>query len=172
MLVVGDARMGVSQELGQRALALFDRRAPQVLAVHFEQIEGAEHGGGIVPVCTDTAMPLSSHTTASPSIRQERTGSRITAATICGKRFEKLVPSASQIALFVGPALVLLSYIVGPTPMDLQFWPGAIVMVFVATLVAAFITSGGRSAWFVGVLLVFVYAVFAITLYLLPPQVQ
>jgi len=80
--------------------------------------------------------------------------------------------SASQIALFVGPVLVLLSYVIGPTPMDLQFWPGAVVMVFVATLVAAFITSGGRSAWFVGVLLVFVYAVFAITLYLLPPQVQ
>jgi len=56
--------------------------------------------------------------------------------------------------------------------MDLQFWPGAIVMVFVATLVAAFNTSGGRSAWFVGVLLLLVYAVFAITLYLLPPQVQ
>jgi Ca2+:H+ antiporter len=79
--------------------------------------------------------------------------------------------SASQIALFVGPVLVLLSYAIGPTPMDLLFWPGAVVMVFVATLVAAFITSGGRSAWFVGVLLIFVYAVFAITLYLLPPQV-
>jgi Ca2+:H+ antiporter len=79
--------------------------------------------------------------------------------------------SASQIALFVGPVLVLLSYVIGPMPMDLQFWPGAVVMVFVATLVAAFITSGGRSAWFVGVLLIFVYAVFAITLYLLPPQV-
>jgi Ca2+:H+ antiporter len=79
--------------------------------------------------------------------------------------------SASQIALFVGPVLVLLSYIIGPTPMDLQFWPGAVVMVFVATLVAAFITSSGRSAWFIGVLLIFVYAVFAITLYLLPPQV-
>ena len=69
--------------------------------------------------------------------------------------------------------LVLLSYVIGPMTMDLQFWPGAIVMVFVATLVSAFITSGGRSAWFVGVLLLLVYAVFAITLYLLPPpQVQ
>lgn len=80
--------------------------------------------------------------------------------------------SASQIALFVGPVLVLLSYVIGPTPMDLQFWPGAVVMVFVATLVAAFITSGGRSAWFVGVLLLLVYAVFAITLYLWPPPLQ
>jgi Ca2+:H+ antiporter len=80
--------------------------------------------------------------------------------------------SASQIALFVAPVLVLLSYVLGPTPMDLQFWPGAVVMVFVATLVAAFITSAGRSAWFVGALLILVYGVFAITLYLLPPQVQ
>jgi Ca2+:H+ antiporter len=80
--------------------------------------------------------------------------------------------SASQIALFVGPVLVLLSYVIGPAPMDLQFWPGAVVMVFVATLVSAFITSGGRSAWFIGVLLLLVYAVFAFTLYLLPPQAQ
>jgi len=80
--------------------------------------------------------------------------------------------SASQIALFVGPVLVLLSYVIGPTPMDLQFWPGAVVMVFIATLVAAFITSGGRSAWFVGALLLLVYAVFAISLYLWPPPVQ
>jgi Ca2+:H+ antiporter len=80
--------------------------------------------------------------------------------------------SASQIALFVAPVLVLLSYVIGPTPMDLQFWPGAVVMVFIATLVAAFMTSSGRSAWFVGVLLLFVYAVFAMTLYLWPPPVQ
>ena len=80
--------------------------------------------------------------------------------------------SASQIALFVAPVLVLLSYVIGPTPMDLQFWPGAVVMVFVATLVAAFVTSGGRSAWFIGALLLLVYGVFAMTLYLLPPRLQ
>jgi len=79
--------------------------------------------------------------------------------------------SATQIALFVGPVLVLLSYVVGPMPMDLQFWPGAVIMVFMATLVAAFITSAGRSAWFVGALLLLIYAVFATTLYLLPPRV-
>jgi Ca2+:H+ antiporter len=78
--------------------------------------------------------------------------------------------SAAQIALFVAPALVLLSYVIGPSPMDLQFWPGAVVMVLIATLVAVFITNIGRSAWFVGVLLLLVYAVFAITLYLLPPR--
>ena len=77
--------------------------------------------------------------------------------------------SASQIALFVAPVLVLLSYVIGPSPMDLQFWPGAVVMMLISTLIAAFITSGGRSAWFVGVLLLMVYLIFAMTLYLLPP---
>ena len=77
--------------------------------------------------------------------------------------------SAAQIALFVAPVLVLLSYVIGPKPMDLLFWPGAVVMVLVATLTAAFITSSGRSAWFVGVLALMVYTVFAMTLYVLPP---
>jgi Ca2+:H+ antiporter len=80
--------------------------------------------------------------------------------------------SASQIALFVAPLLVLLSYVLGPTPMDLRFWPGAVVMMLFATLTASLVTSGGRSAWFVGVLLLMVYAVFAMTLYLLPPAAQ
>jgi Ca2+:H+ antiporter len=78
--------------------------------------------------------------------------------------------SASQIALFVAPVLVLLSYFIGPSPMDLQFWPGAVVMVLIATLTAALVTNSGRSAWFVGVLVLMVYLVFAITLYLLPPR--
>ena len=80
--------------------------------------------------------------------------------------------SASQIALFVAPVLVLLSYVMGPSPMNLQFWPGAIVMMMIATMTAFLVTSAGRSAWFVGVLVVNVYLIFALALYLLPPQVQ
>jgi len=78
--------------------------------------------------------------------------------------------SASQIALFVAPVLVLLSYIIGPAPMDLQFWPGAVVMVLIATVTATFVTNAGRSTWFVGVLVLMVYLIFAMTLYLLPPR--
>jgi Ca2+:H+ antiporter len=78
--------------------------------------------------------------------------------------------SAAQIALFVAPVLVLLSYVIGPAPMDLQFWPGAVVMMLIATVTAAFLTNSGRSAWFVGVLLLMVYFIFAMTLYLLPPR--
>jgi Ca2+:H+ antiporter len=79
--------------------------------------------------------------------------------------------SASQIALFVAPVLVLLSYVVGPTPMDLQFWPGVVVMMLIATLTASLVTNSGRSAWFVGMLVLMVYLMFAMTLYLLPPRV-
>jgi Ca2+:H+ antiporter len=80
--------------------------------------------------------------------------------------------SASQIALFVAPILVLLSYVIGPMPMNLQFWPGAVVMMLIATMTASLVTNSGRSAWFVGVLVLMVYLIFAMTLYLLPPRLQ
>lgn len=80
--------------------------------------------------------------------------------------------SASQIALFVAPVLVLVSYVIGPMPMNLQFWPGAVAMILIATMTACLVSNTGRSAWFVGVLVVTVYLIFGMTLYLLPPQVQ
>jgi len=78
--------------------------------------------------------------------------------------------SAVQIALFVAPVLVLLSYVLGPKPMDLEFWPGAVAMMLIATMTASLVTNTGRSAWFVGALVVMVYVIFALTLYLLPPR--
>jgi Ca2+:H+ antiporter len=67
---------------------------------------------------------------------------------------------------------VLLSYAIGPLPMNLQFWPGAVVMMLIATLTASLVTNSGRSAWFVGVLVLMVYLIFAMALYLLPPRAQ
>src|SRR3984893_17552925 len=78
--------------------------------------------------------------------------------------------SAVQIALFVAPVLVLFSYLIGPAPMDLQFWRGAVAMMLIASVTATFVTSTRRSAWFIGALTMTVYVIFAITLYLLPPQ--
>ena len=80
--------------------------------------------------------------------------------------------SASQIALFVAPVLVLLSYVLGPSPMDLTFWPGAVAMMLIASMTASLVTNTGRSAWFVGCLVTVVYLIFALTLYLLPPRVS
>ena len=53
--------------------------------------------------------------------------------------------SSTQIALFVAPVLVLLSHVVGPTPMNLQFWPGAVVMMLIATVTAFLVTNSGRA---------------------------
>jgi Ca2+:H+ antiporter len=68
--------------------------------------------------------------------------------------------------------LLLCSYVLGPTPMSLELWPGAVSMMMVATLTATLVTNSGRSAWFVRVLLLMVYLIFAMTLYLLPPQAR
>ena len=101
------------------------------------------------------------------------------AAAFAGARKNRLdlsvgiaLGSAAQIALFVAPVLVLLSHLLGPTPMNLQFWPGAVVMMLIATTTAFLVTNSGRSAWFLGVLVLMVYTVFAMTLYLLPPRAQ
>jgi Ca2+:H+ antiporter len=56
--------------------------------------------------------------------------------------------------------------------MTLQFWPGAVVMMLIATLTAFLVTNSGRSAWFPGALVLMVYMAFAMTLYLLPPKAQ
>ena len=77
--------------------------------------------------------------------------------------------SATQIAVCVVPVLVLISYVIGPSPMTLQFWPGAVVMILLATLTATLVSNGGRSAWFLGVMVLTVYLTFAFTLFLLPP---
>jgi len=57
-----------------------------------------------------------------------------------------------------------------PVPMNLGFWPGAVIMMLMATMTVSLVTSSGRSAWFLGVLVLLVYLIFAITLYLLPPR--
>ena len=76
--------------------------------------------------------------------------------------------SSVQIALFVAPVLVLLSYAVAPSPMDLSFAGGQALMVLLTTLTVSMVVATGRSAWYSGVQLLAVYAVFAAMLYLIP----
>ncbi|WP_416066405.1 calcium/proton exchanger [Rhizobium sp. ZK1] len=77
--------------------------------------------------------------------------------------------SAAQIALFVAPLLVVVSYFIGPEPMTLQFWRGAVTMMIVATLAATLLSNGGRGAWYAGVMALALYGIFAFTLFVLPP---
>jgi Ca2+:H+ antiporter len=76
--------------------------------------------------------------------------------------------SSTQIALFVAPVLVIASYVAAPTPMALDFAGGQILMVVLTTLAVSFVVAGGRSAWYLGVQLLALYAIFGVTLYLLP----
>jgi hypothetical protein len=46
------------------------------------------------------------------------------------------------------------------------------IRILIATLTTSLMTNSGRSAWFAGVLMLMVYVIFAMTLYLMPPQSQ
>ena len=75
------------------------------------------------------------------------------------------IGSSAQVALFVAPALVFLSYVIGPGPMPLVFNGFELAAVLIAALVANAVTQEGESTWFEGVLLLAVYAVLGITFF-------
>ena len=72
------------------------------------------------------------------------------------------VGSAAQIALFVVPILVLLSFVLGPNPMPLVFNGFELGGVIIAILIAAYVTQDGESNWFEGLQLLAVYVVLAL----------
>lgn len=78
--------------------------------------------------------------------------------------------SSVQIALFVTPALVFLSYPLGH-PLDLIFSPFEILAVTLGVAVFAYLIINGESNWYEGVQLLSVYAIIAIALYFLPGAV-
>jgi Ca2+:H+ antiporter len=78
------------------------------------------------------------------------------------------VGSSIQIALFVAPMLVFLSYFAGPSPMDLQFTRFEVLSVVLASGVMALISQDGESNWMEGVQLLAVYVILAMAFYFLP----
>jgi Ca2+:H+ antiporter len=77
------------------------------------------------------------------------------------------VGSSLQIALFVGPILVLAGWLMHQ-PMDLDFGPLDLVAVAVSVLIANSISVDGRSNWLEGVLLIAAYAVLALAFFFYP----
>jgi Ca2+:H+ antiporter len=73
------------------------------------------------------------------------------------------VGSSVQIALFVAPVLVLLSFVFGPEPMPLVFNGFEIAAVVLAVLIADRVTADGESNWFEGLQLLAVYVVVGLT---------
>lgn len=78
------------------------------------------------------------------------------------------VGSSIQIALFVAPLLLFLSYIVGPGPMDLLFTPFEVLAVVLSAGIMALITHDGESHWMEGVQLLAVYAILGLGFFFLP----
>ena len=78
------------------------------------------------------------------------------------------VGSGIQIALFVAPLLVFLSYVIGPSPMNLVFTPFEIIAVVVSVIVVESVSHDGESHWMEGVLLLAVYVILAMAFYFLP----
>jgi Ca2+:H+ antiporter len=76
--------------------------------------------------------------------------------------------SCIQIALFVAPVLILLSYFIAPAPLELAFGRAEIASLFVAVLIGAMVCGDGQSNWYKGIQLLTVYAIIALMFYLLP----
>jgi Ca2+:H+ antiporter len=76
--------------------------------------------------------------------------------------------SCIQIALFVAPLLVLVSYAVAPAPLELAFGRAEIGCLFLAVLIGAMVSADGRANWFKGAQLIAVYAAMALLFYFMP----
>jgi len=78
------------------------------------------------------------------------------------------IGSSIQIALFVAPLLVVLSYSFAPRSMDLVFTPAEVMAVGLSVLITGEIASDGECNWIEGVQLLAVYLIFGVMFYFLP----
>ncbi len=75
------------------------------------------------------------------------------------------VGSGAQIALFVAPVLVLMSFVIGPFPMALVFNGFELGAVFLAVIIANEVTQRGESTWYEGLQLLAIYIVLGLTFF-------
>jgi Ca2+:H+ antiporter len=78
------------------------------------------------------------------------------------------IGSSIQIALFVAPVLVFVSYFMPHGPMDLRFTMFEVLAVWIAVNVVNLVAQDGESNWLEGALLLAVYLVLGIAFYFLP----
>jgi len=75
------------------------------------------------------------------------------------------IGSSAQIAMFVAPVLVLLSFVIGPGPMPLVFNGFEIAAIFLGILVAYQVTNEGESNWFEGLQLLALYVILGLAFF-------
>jgi len=78
------------------------------------------------------------------------------------------IGSSTQVALFVTPLLVFLSYFMAPQRMDLVFTDGEVFAIVISASLVAHTTGDGKSNWFTGLLLLTVYLVMAVGFFHVP----
>ena len=78
------------------------------------------------------------------------------------------VGSSIQVALFVAPMLVFLSYFIGPAPMNLLFTTLEVLAISLSVGIIALIAHDGESHWMEGVQLLAVYTILGIAFFWLP----
>lgn len=78
------------------------------------------------------------------------------------------IGSSIQIALFVAPVLVLVSYFIAPQPLNLVFGRGLLGAVLLTVLIGVMVAGDGKANWFKGVQLITVYVILAVMFYFLP----
>jgi Ca2+:H+ antiporter len=75
------------------------------------------------------------------------------------------IGSSAQIALFVFPVLVLVSFVIGPFPMALELNGLELGSIVLAVVIATHVTHEGASTWFEGLQLLAVYFVLGIVFF-------
>lgn len=75
-----------------------------------------------------------------------------------GAAVEIAIGSSLQVALFVAPMLVFISWLFG-NPMNIIFTPFEIAAIAVSAFIASSISRDGSTNWYEGVLLLIVYAI-------------
>lgn len=75
--------------------------------------------------------------------------------------FQVAMSSAIQIALLVGPVLVIWSFVFTSQPLLLAFNPFELLAMFAGVMISAFALADGESNWFEGAMMVLVYIAFA-----------
>jgi len=80
---------------------------------------------------------------------------------------EIAIGSSTQVALFVAPALVLISLALG-RPMDLVFTAFQLTAVGLATLIVTRVSHDGRSNWLEGAQLIAAYVIVAVSSFFVP----
>lgn len=76
--------------------------------------------------------------------------------------------SCIQIALLIAPLAVLMSYFIGPHPMNLTFGKVELGTLFLAVLMGIVVAADGKSNWYKGIQLIVIYVIIAVMYYFMP----